>query len=184
MAAISASCAADGRPGSRATLQPGNTVGLVWRARLDEHLGAYAVEPLDAAGPGRLMGSALALAGINYLAALMRVLPERDPHEALYEAASLIADALDEATLAPALIARFEARILAECGFRLDLCPLRRDRRDRSPRLCLAQVGQGGERRGRGAVARPAAAAARLSCARTRRSRRSRARTRSPTPSG
>ena len=29
----------------RATLQLGNTIGLVWRARLDEHLGFYAVEP-------------------------------------------------------------------------------------------------------------------------------------------
>jgi len=104
----------------RAALQPGNTVGLTWRARLDEHLGSFAIEPLSLRA-GRLMESALALAGINYLAALMRVLPERDPHEALYEAASLIADALDEAMLAPALVARFEAQILAECGFRLDL---------------------------------------------------------------
>jgi DNA repair protein RecO (recombination protein O) len=104
----------------RATLQPGNTVGLVWRARLDEHLGAYAVEPLSLRA-GRLMASALALAGINYLAALVRVLPERDPHEALYETANLIADALDDGALAPTLIARFEAQILAECGFRLDL---------------------------------------------------------------
>jgi DNA repair protein RecO (recombination protein O) len=104
----------------RATLQPGNTIGLVWRARLDEHLGAFAVEPLFLRA-GRLMGSALALAGINYLGALMRILPERDPHEAVYEAASLIADALDDGALAPALIARFEAQILAECGFRLDL---------------------------------------------------------------
>ena len=103
----------------RATLQPGNTVGLVWRARLDEHLGSFAVEPLTLRA-GRLMGSALALAGINYLAALVRVLPERDPHETVYEAASLIAEALDSA-LAPTLIARFEAQILAECGFRLDL---------------------------------------------------------------
>ena len=104
----------------RATLQPGNTIGLTWRARLDEHLGSFAIEPLSLRA-GRLMESALALAGINYLAALMRVLPERDPHEALYEAASLIAEALDEAMLAPTLIARFEAQILAECGFRLDL---------------------------------------------------------------
>jgi DNA repair protein RecO (recombination protein O) len=106
-------------PRLRATLQPGNTVGLVWRARLDEHLGSFAVEPL-ALRAGRLMGSALALAGINYLAALVRVLPERDPHQTVYEAASLIAEALDSA-LAPTLIARFEAQILAECGFRLDL---------------------------------------------------------------
>ena len=26
-----------------ATVQPGNSLGLVWRARLDEHLGAYTV---------------------------------------------------------------------------------------------------------------------------------------------
>ena len=53
----------------RATLHPGATVGLVGRARLGEHLGAYAVEPLSLRA-GRLMASALALAGINYLAAL------------------------------------------------------------------------------------------------------------------
>ena len=63
----------------------------------------------------------MALAGINYLAALVRVLPERDPHEAVYRAASLIAEALDDSALAPTLVARFEAQILAECGFRLDL---------------------------------------------------------------
>ena len=101
-------------------MQPGNTIGLVWRARLDEHLGSFAVEPL-ALRAGRLMESPLALAGINYLAALVRVLPERDPHEGVYEAASLIAEALDDSALAPTLIARFEAQILAECGFRLDL---------------------------------------------------------------
>jgi DNA repair protein RecO (recombination protein O) len=104
----------------RATLQAGNTVGLVWRARLDEHLGSFAIEPL-ALRAGRLMASAMALAGINYLATLARILPERDPHEALYEAASDIAEALDNGALAPTLVARFEAQILAECGFQLDL---------------------------------------------------------------
>ena len=87
-------------------LQPGNSLGLVWRARLDEHLGAYAVEPL-ALRAGRLIASGLALAGVGYLGALMRLLPERDPHETLFEAV--------------ALIARFEAQVLAECGFSLDL---------------------------------------------------------------
>ena len=101
-------------------MQPGNTIGLDWRARLDEHLGSFAVEPL-ALRAGRLMDSPLALAGINYLAALVRVLPERDPHEGVYEAATLIAEALDDSALAPTLIARFEAQILAECGFQLDL---------------------------------------------------------------
>ncbi len=104
----------------KATLQPGNTIGVVWRARLDEHLGAYAVEPV-ALRAGRLMESALALAGLNYLAQLIRILPERDPHERVYDTLSLVVDVLDDAALAPALVARFEAQILAECGFQLDL---------------------------------------------------------------
>ncbi len=103
-----------------AALQPGNTVGLVWRARLDEHLGAFAIEPLELRA-GRLIGSGLALAGLAWLGALIRLLPERDPHEAVYEALTLIAGNLDDAAIAPPLVARFEAQILAECGFQLDL---------------------------------------------------------------
>ena len=104
----------------KAALQPGNTLGLVWRARLDEHLGAFTVEPIVMRA-ARIMESALALAGVNYLGALARLLPERDPHEAVYDALALIAERLDDAALAPPLVARFEAQILAECGFRLDL---------------------------------------------------------------
>ena len=103
-----------------AALQPGNTVGLVWRARLDEHLGAFAIEPMELRA-GRLIGSGLALAGLAWLGALIRLMPERDPNEAVYEALTLIAGRLDDAALAPSLVARFEARILAECGFQLDL---------------------------------------------------------------
>ena len=103
-----------------AALQPGNTLGLVWRARLDEHLGAFAIEPLSLRA-GRLMESALALAGLAWLGALARLLPERDPHEAVYETLTLIAERLDDEALAPPLVARFEAQILSECGFRLDL---------------------------------------------------------------
>ena len=46
----------------RRRCSPATRIGLVWRARLDEHLGAYAVEPLSLRA-GRLMASALALAG-------------------------------------------------------------------------------------------------------------------------
>ena len=107
-------------PRLQSALQPGNSLGLVWRARLDEHLGAYAVEPL-ALRAGRLIASGLALSGIVYLGSLLRLLPERDPHESLFEALELIADRLDDPDLAPALVARFEAQVLAECGFALDL---------------------------------------------------------------
>ncbi|HLW92760.1 MAG TPA: DNA repair protein RecO [Roseiarcus sp.] len=101
-------------------LQPGNSLDLIWRARLDEHLGTYSVEPMNLRA-GRLMGSALALNGLAYLGSLLRFLPERDPHERLYGALAFIADHLDAIDLAPALVARFETRILSECGFGLDL---------------------------------------------------------------
>ena len=101
-------------------LQPGNSLGLVWRARLDEHLGSFAIEPLNLRA-GRLIASGLALAGVSYLGALLRLLPERDPHESLHEALEIIADHLDLAEVAPTLLARFEMQVLAECGFRLDL---------------------------------------------------------------
>ena len=103
-----------------AALQPGNSVGLVWRARLDEHLGAFAVEPLTLRA-GRFLPNALALAGLNLIAALLRLLPERDPHESLFDVLNVVVEALDDLTLAPALLARFEARMLEECGFALDL---------------------------------------------------------------
>ncbi|MDE3177941.1 MAG: DNA repair protein RecO [Pseudomonadota bacterium] len=103
-----------------AALQPGNSVGLVWRARLDEHLGAYAVEPLTLRA-GRFLPSALALAGVNLIGALLRLLPERDPHEALFDELIGVIEALDDDDHAPARLARFEARMLGECGFALDL---------------------------------------------------------------
>ena len=103
-----------------AALQPGNTLGLTWRARLDEHLGAFAVEPLVLRA-ANLMGSALALAGLNYLGALLRLLPEREPYAGLFAALVVVADRLDNSSLAPPLVARFEAKLLAEAGFALDL---------------------------------------------------------------
>lgn len=104
----------------RPTLQPGNTVRATWRARIDDQLGAYAIEPLDAR-VGRLMERADALHGIVHLAGLLRLLPERDPHESLYEAAEIVADHLDDPGTAPALIVRMELAVLSELGFGLDL---------------------------------------------------------------
>ena len=101
-------------------LQPGNTVHATWRARLDEHLGAYTVEggELRAA---RFIGSPLALYGLGAMAALLRLLPERDPHPSLYDAAMVLIEHLDEPAIAPALFVRFEVAVLAELGFGLDL---------------------------------------------------------------
>ncbi|GJE56755.1 MULTISPECIES: DNA repair protein RecO [Methylobacterium] len=101
-------------------LQPGNTLHATWRARLDESLGAYTVEPTRLVA-SRLMGSALALYGIGHLAALLRLLPERDPHVGLYDAAQVLVEHLGDHGIAPALMVRFELALLAELGFGLDL---------------------------------------------------------------
>lgn len=101
-------------------LQPGNRVELSWRARLDEHLGQFAVEPLDLIA-GRLMESACAIHGVQTLAAHLRLIPERDPHPRLFETLALVLDHLAEPLSGAELVARFELMVLDELGFGLDL---------------------------------------------------------------
>ena len=84
-------------------LQPGNRISVVWRARIEEHLGTFAVEPLELRA-GTIIQSGLALQGINLIGALLRLLPERDPHPALFEAVEIIAGHLHDPGIAPALM--------------------------------------------------------------------------------
>src|SRR5713226_6687892 len=87
----------------RPVLQPGNRISSTWRARLDEHLGLYTVEGLDARAASFLPVSH-ALYGITHLAALDRLL-----------------DGLLDLRRAGPGVARFELQLLAELGFGLDL---------------------------------------------------------------
>src|SRR4051812_9526587 len=91
----------------RPILQPGNAVRVTWRARLDEHLGNFTVEGLRLR-TGDLMNTAHGVFGITHLAALCRLLPERDPHGEVHDALVAILDHLPDRTLAAVLIARFE----------------------------------------------------------------------------
>lgn len=102
------------------TLQPGNRVEATWRARIDEHLGTYVIEPvqMDAA---RLMETACGVHGIQLIGAHLRLLPERDPHPALFGALEVLVQHLDNPALAGPLMVRFELRLLEELGFGLDL---------------------------------------------------------------
>ena len=104
----------------QAVLQPGNSVHATWRARLDEHLGTYTVEAGELRSAG-FLGSPLALYGLGAMAATLRLLPERDPHAALYDTAMVLVEHLHEPDVAPALFVRFEVAVLAEFGFGLDL---------------------------------------------------------------
>src|SRR6266849_9355015 len=111
-----------GGSGSRhkPVLQVGNLVSATWRARLDEHLGYYVVEGLDLRAASYL-SMAHALYGLNHLAALCRLLPERDPHQSVFDLLEHTVAHLRDPSLAAALVARFELQLLAELGFGLDL---------------------------------------------------------------
>jgi DNA repair protein RecO (recombination protein O) len=104
----------------RPVLQPGNTVDAEWRARLSEHLGTYTIE-LGEAYAALALDDRVALAGLNTVTALARLLPERDPHPALYEATLVVLSHIGDADLWPALLVRWELEFLNELGFGLDL---------------------------------------------------------------
>jgi DNA repair protein RecO (recombination protein O) len=104
----------------RGVLQPGNALRATWRARLDEHLGHYAVEAQNLRA-ATYLAAAHAVHGVTHLAALCRLLAEREAHAGIYDALEEILDHLDDPRLAGPMIARFELAFIAELGFGLDL---------------------------------------------------------------
>lgn len=101
-------------------LQPGNRVELTWRARLDEQLGTFQAEPIEL-NAARLFDAATAVYGLQMIAGHLRLLPERDPHPALFETLALVLQHLDDPHAAGELAVRFELLVLDELGFGLDL---------------------------------------------------------------
>ena len=104
----------------RPLLQPGNSVGVVWRARLDEHLGTYAIEGLKLRA-ATLLGSSHGVYGVTHLASIARLLPERDPHEDIFAMLEHSLDDFEDVGGAAAHLVRFELAMLTELGFGLDL---------------------------------------------------------------
>lgn len=104
----------------RPALQIGNHVDATWKARLADQLGHATIE-LRRGYASAAMPEPLALAGLSSIAALSRMLPERDPHPNLYEITLFVLGFLDDATVWPALYVRWELALLTELGFGLDL---------------------------------------------------------------
>ena len=105
----------------RGVLQPGNSLRATWRARLDDHLGNYAVEGINLRAAGFLT-AAHAVHGVTHLAALCRLLAEREPHARIHARAGRRSSTrLTIRPRSPPMIARFELAFLAELGFGLDL---------------------------------------------------------------
>jgi len=104
-----------------ATLQPGSHVAVSWRARLEDHLGSFTVEPL--ASRAGAMGDRLALSGLNAICALLGfALPEREPHERLFAVTEPLFDVIGRAADGwPVDYLHWEMRLIEELGFGLDL---------------------------------------------------------------
>lgn len=102
-------------------LQPGAQLDLVWKARLEEHLGSFTAE-LERSRSAQVMNSRLALAGLNTACALLHfALPEREKHLPIYERTELLFDLLGHDDVWPLAYLKWEMALLEELGFGLDL---------------------------------------------------------------
>ena len=105
----------------RATFEPGNRVELRWQARLPEHLGRIAAEPVEMF-PARLLDDNARLAAMQSALALVESgLAEREAHPTLYAALVALLRTLAGGGPWRGTYLRFELVFLAETGFALAL---------------------------------------------------------------
>ena len=102
-------------------LQAGARVQAEYRARTSDHLGAARLEPVGE-GPSALFDDPLALIGLNAAAAVAQgALPDREPHPGAFLAFEALMAAFAVPDVWPAVFVRFEAGLLEDLGFGLDL---------------------------------------------------------------
>ena len=102
-------------------LQPGAQLDLVWKARLEDHIGSFTVEPVRSRSAVAL-SDRLALAGLNAVTALLSFsLAEREKHSDLYQRSLGVLELLDQPVLWPLGYLRWEMALLKDLGFGLDL---------------------------------------------------------------
>ena len=102
-------------------LQAGARVIADYRARTSDHLGSARLEPVGE-GPSALFEDALALAGLAAAAAVAQgALPEREAHPGAFMAFEALMSAFTIPEVWPAVFVRFEAGLLEDLGFGLDL---------------------------------------------------------------
>ncbi|SPF77490.1 DNA repair protein RecO [Pseudoprimorskyibacter insulae] len=103
------------------SLQPGAQLDVSWRARLEDHIGAFTVEP-QRSRAAHAMGDRLSLAGLNAVVGLLAfALPEREPHPDLYTRTEALLDLLGQSDIWPLGYLRWELALLEDMGFGLDL---------------------------------------------------------------
>lgn len=105
----------------RGMYQPGNIVQARWQARLAEHMGTLTCEVVDSIA-AHLLHDSFRLSALHSMCVYLEtLLPEREPHLALYERCeALLQDwKHDRSWLADYV--RLELELLATSGFGLDL---------------------------------------------------------------
>jgi DNA repair protein RecO (recombination protein O) len=105
----------------RAVLQPGSRVIARYRSRVSEQLGSASLEAVGE-GPAALFDDAMALAGLSAAAAVAAgALPEREAHPGAFFGLEALILSLAHPEVWPAVYVRFEAGLLQDLGFGLDL---------------------------------------------------------------
>lgn len=113
-------------------LQVGSQLDVSWKARLEEHLGAFVVEPLRSRA-AQVMSDPLALAGMTSVVGLLGFsLAERETYPDLYETSVTLLDLICATEAWPLAYLRWEVQLLEELGFGLDLhqCAVSGDTQD------------------------------------------------------
>ncbi len=102
-------------------LQPGAQLDVTWRARLEDHLGSYTVEPIRSRAAA-VMSDRVALAALNSTCAMLAfALPDREAHPVLYQRSVTLFDLLGNTEGWPLAYLRWELALLEDLGFGLDL---------------------------------------------------------------
>ncbi len=101
-------------------MQPGAGLSLCWRARLEDHLGHFTVEPVQSRAA--LLADPLALSGLSALTAILAfALPEREAMPGVYEASLAVIALMEEGAPWPLAYLRWEMGLLERLGYGLDL---------------------------------------------------------------
>lgn len=101
-------------------LQPGTQISVEWRARLEEHLGSYHVEPLQSRAG--ILGNRLDLSGLSTVCALVCfAFPERMHLPSLYVTTLDLLDRIEQRRDWLSAYAHWELNLLDDLGYGLDL---------------------------------------------------------------
>jgi DNA repair protein RecO (recombination protein O) len=101
-------------------LQPGTQVAVTWRARLEEHIGAFVIEPIKSRSS--ILSDRMALAGFTSLCSLICFsLPDRMELPSLYDATIDLADRIESGETWVGHYVRWEVLLLEELGYALNL---------------------------------------------------------------